>query len=553
MADGSPSELGTQHAALIPSWCEWRSGRGCVLLVAPHGGRRPPVDPLAPPSRLRVNDVYTPEVTRILADGLDAGFIVNTTQDRNRLDLNRLSQVRRQAPWFLDLLVREIAKILERHAHAEVIFIHGWNTGQVKCDIGIGAIETGNGLQVPDGAECTVSESYLRARIDALRRSCAERAIQTAIGERYPASHPNNLLQIFRAQALAPGDWRAEQISAWVAAGRVNAVQVELSIPLRWPGMWRDRFVEAVVQANESVPTSPQRRATSTPSTSTQDSALSTPPQALQFYDPAADIGMFAGLGRTGPHSIGGRLLLFLGGQCIALFTGEEAAARGDLVPPLRIATVRDTVHLTFDGPMLRLRDAAVYLDLEAALAESDLVQTRVDLCFEPARQPAANSAPTFGRIGGSVVVDGRRADITTSGFANAGALRASGARQQTMLAADFGAGRALVARAVDGEPASPALRFTPGTLNHLDGARIAISTDGDVYTPAVLELQCDDHPPLTAHPLSRMAILRPSGHGSYLRVTFGVARFTWGGEVGHGLYEHARPVTPPTMRQCTG
>jgi hypothetical protein len=47
------------------------------------------------------------------------------------------------------------------------------------------------------------------------------------------------------------------------------------------------------------------------------------------------------------------------------------------------------------------------------------------------------------------------------------------------------------------------------------------------------------------------MAILRPAGTAGYVRVTFGVARFDWYGDVGHGLYEYARPLLtqPRTIR----
>src|SRR5262249_49377787 len=93
----SPGTDATRAAGAggIPDWCEWRTGDSPVLLVAPHGGRRPPVNMAAQPSRLRVNDLYTAEITRTLAHRLQATLIVNHGQDRNVLDLNRISQVRR--------------------------------------------------------------------------------------------------------------------------------------------------------------------------------------------------------------------------------------------------------------------------------------------------------------------------------------------------------------------------------------------------------------------------------------------------------------------------
>src|SRR5262249_33502687 len=95
-------------AMAIPAWCTWTRGHSAVLLVAPHGGRRPAVDATSPPPHLRVNDLYTPEFTDLLAARLDAATVINREQDRNTLDLNRSSQVFRDAPWFLDLLVQQI-------------------------------------------------------------------------------------------------------------------------------------------------------------------------------------------------------------------------------------------------------------------------------------------------------------------------------------------------------------------------------------------------------------------------------------------------------------
>jgi hypothetical protein len=528
-------------SGLIPDWCEWGRGDGPIFLIAPHGGRRPPIDAAAPPPRLRVNDLYTPELTRLLAARLDATFIINRGQDRNRLDLNRLSQVRRHAPWFLELLAQEMGRILERHACVELIFVHGWNTGQTKCDIGIGATETEAGLPLPDGARLTVSETYLRARIATLRAACAAAGIQAPLGERYPASHPNNVLQLFAARDHGD-DATVRRIADWVAQNRVQALQLELAIPLRWPGMWRERFIEAAVAAfaspmvNVHVPSLPL---------ASGHSALSTQ-HSLQFYDPVAGVGLSAGVGRVG-HITGGRLLLFLGGQRVALFTGEEAHPHASAVAPLTCTSSA----LEFAGPMLVLDDAATYLDLEAALAASRLVEGAVSVRFEPllplhgeedSSESPVNATPRLGRFRGRMSVGDREITIDTTGFANAGGFRAVGSRPQTMLAATFD-DEALLSREVHGDGGSTALHFTPTTTRALNGAAIAVSNDGDANVPEAFALTCDDYPPLHATPLSRMAILRPAGHGRYLRVTFGVAGFRWGEREGYGLYEHATPV----------
>src|SRR5579862_8152669 len=123
----------------IPPWCAWRRGRSAALIIAPHGGRRASGALGAAAWRERkVNDLHTAHVATELADVLDGALIVNPTLDRNELDLNRISQVAGRAPWFLALIEMLLDDILLRHPRAEVVFVHGWNVVQPKCDIGVG-------------------------------------------------------------------------------------------------------------------------------------------------------------------------------------------------------------------------------------------------------------------------------------------------------------------------------------------------------------------------------------------------------------------------------
>jgi len=486
--------------------------------------------------------VYTPEITRELATVLGAGFVINLGMDRNVLDLNRISQVRKHARWFIELLVQEIEHLIACHGRAELVFVHGWNTGRAICDVGIGGVEARTGLQVPDDAHLTVDEAYVRWRIDALRAACARMQIRAPIGERYPASHHNNLLQLFTPRAAAINDACARRIAQWVAEGRINALQLELGIPLRWPGPWRNKFVAAVGDAFDSDAPVSGSACVQPPAELRKDPALRTSSAALQFYDPANEIGLSAGIGHAGPRVTTGRLLLFLGGQRVALFTGEEVHAVGNCVGPLRIIQSADGMRLEFAGPVLVLDDGAVYLDLEAALTQSRLVEAEVHIEFEPT-SAAASVAAHFGVAHGFVRVNGQRREIGTGAFTNAAAFRASGVRQQTMLAAAFGRKHAVLSRVVEGTSDCTGVHFTQPTSETLHAVRVAVATDGDVYTPTRFDLCCDGMPPLRGDPLSRMAILRPAGEAGYLRVTFGAARYNWGGETGYGLYEHARPV----------
>ena len=499
---------------------------------------------------MRVNDLYTAEITRELGDRLVASVIINATQDRNRLDLNRTSQILRRAPWFLELLLEEIGALVARHGSAEVVWVHGWNTGQAKCDIGIGAAEVDGALHVPQGAGQTVSEGYVHGRVAALRAACAAAGISASIGERYPGCHHNNVLPLFSAREPAVDDPGLRRLAGWARDGLVNALQLELGIPLRWPGRWRDQFIAAVQRAfgeqtgssvGRAVPGRSARSWTEPPAPSVTAGEPRHP--ALQFYDPAADVGMFAGVGRMGPRSTAGRLLLFLGGQRVALFTGEDVHARCARVAPLEFVEEDGVLRLRFAGSMLLLEDAAEYLDLEAALAASELTEGQVNLEFHAAAQGSAGGGIEFGSVAGSVRIGARRCRVNTEGFARAAALRASGSGVQTMIAAAFGTRCAVLSRSAEGRGLPLAICFEGTTAQPLNGARIAVSTDGDAYTPATLELVCDERPPVLGRTLSRMVILRPTGRGQYLRVTFGVARFRWADLDGYGLYEYAWPV----------
>lgn len=478
------------------------------------------MDPLAPPANLRVNDVHTPEIVRDLAARLSAGAIVNHGMDRNDLDLNRASQVRRRAPWLLELLHREVGEIAKRHGRAEVVFVHGWNNGQLKCDVGLGAVERGGDLEIPTGALLSVSRTYLRARVHALRSACVRRGIAAPVGEKYPASHPNNLVQVLAASGLP-----------------VDTLQLELSLPLRCPGPWRELFLEAVAEAFGANPGDDVPAVATAGDGDGPAQRQRLGGESLQCYDPRAGVGLFAGLGRMGANA-GGRILLFLGGQRIALFTGEGRGAGG--VPPLHLERRGHVLHLRFDGPILAMENAAEYLDLEAALASSRAVAARVDVEFDE-RQRAVGGA-SFGDVRGEISIEDRHHAIATEGFGHVAPLRAGGAGGQTMLAASFGPGRAFVGRLAAEDGASTASVFADGRSELVEDMDLRVVQDGDAYTPAAFELRARLHPPLRAEALNRMAILRSAPHG-YLRVAFGVARFEWDAREGWGLYEHSLPL----------
>ncbi|MDX2167648.1 MAG: hypothetical protein SF182_11315 [Deltaproteobacteria bacterium] len=509
----------------VPTWCRWRVGGGPLLLVAPHGGRRD----AARRRGAKVNDLHTAELAVELADRLDASLIVNPSLDRNTLDLNRVGQVHARAPWFIALLQRLLSEILARHRRAEVLFVHGWNTGQAKCDIGIGQRLPDGALHGAPLAGLTASPAYIAARLATLRRACAAAGIAAPFGERYPARHPNNVVQLFRrgGHAATP-----PAIAAWLADDRVDAVQLELGVPLRWPGWGRRAFIDALCQAFAAHPTA-AAVAARPPVRRVRGDALPAP-VALQCYDPAAGLGCTARIDPTASGGVASRLLLFRGGREVALFTGEDATPSGSGAGP-HFRSRGDGFHVDFDGALLLTDDGDRYLDLEAAFAASRLVDARVDLRFAP------GARADYGRVQGAIAIDGVAYAIDTLGFARPAALQrgADAWHSQITLHAAFDATRAWRLR--HQVPGSSQLLALDGSAAPIRA--LSVCFDGRPSAPRHIRID-DGDSGLLAEPLGRVTIARPLADGRAARISFGVARFTRGGDTGWGFYEYARAAT---------
>lgn len=510
----------------VPDWCRVRRGRSALLLVAPHGGARGAGRPVG--RGAKVNDLHTAGLAEELADALDAGLIANPVLDRNQLDLNRISQVARDAPWFPALLEELIAGILARHERAEVLFLHGWNTTQAKCDIGIGSALRDDHDAAAHAAALTASPAYVTTRLAALRAACAARGIAAPFGERYPARHANNVLQLFRrhhhaAVVLAP------RLGAWARADRVAAVQLELGAPLRWPGPLRTAFA-AALRDSFAGPGHAPRRAAPRPAALPASSA----PAALQMYDPAADVGLLARVDPAGADGrVGARLLLFLGAAQVALHTGDDAHPASAPRGGPHFVRHGDGLRFTFDGWALRTDDGSRYVDLELALAASHLLAVRADLVFTRTRGE-------HGRVRGRLTLDGATQPIDALGFAPPAGPRAADPswRSQLSLHVGFAGGAVAVRHRVPG-----------GTVVHdLDTAEerrstaLSVTFAGDPHTPRRIVI-ADTAGELVADPIGRMAIVRPLAPGRRARVTFGVARVWRAGATGFGFYEYARVV----------
>ncbi|GIW40985.1 MAG: hypothetical protein KatS3mg076_1562 [Candidatus Binatia bacterium] len=544
------------------------------------------MDPAAPPPRLRVNDLYTAEVAERLALDSGGSLLANVGLDRNRVDLNRSSEAVRSAPVFLDLLREEVEWILERHPTVRVFFVHGWHVGHLQCDVGVGARETPTGLRASRGASVTVGEDAL-AWIARLRETCGKEGVAVTVGARYPAASAENLVQLFGRRGLGLRHPSARRLAELGTEGRVDALQLELSAPLRWPGPWRERFLGAVRRSfrkeagatDEGVEVrgrladlAPRSRlfAVEGRGSLTGVGAADGPAEAeaghgfaklesghrpeephgaseddrvfsLEAYDPAADLALWAGAGNGPDGRYGARLLCLFGGSEVALFTGERAGFFSTAAFPIEFSGTGDDFRLVFSGPVLCLEDGRRYADLEAALASSVLEELSLRVRF---RALLARGRLRFGRLEGEVVRGSRVVALSTEGLA--GRRRASALRQ-SVLAAWVGDLR-LLARSREGE--APRALVGPGgggilhprpLLRFETGANPSVEqVAGD---PEAISIAWEDER-LRAVPRARVSILRSVDPG-YLRIDFGVARVETRHGTGWGLYEFSSPVSP--------
>lgn len=391
----------------VPSWMQVTRGSSPILLVAPHGGRR---HDLRIPGQHKINDLLTAEVTRDLAAACGASTIVNAHLDRNTLDLNRVSQLRRDAPWMVELLAQTLDELLVEHGHAIVLMMHGWNVTQAACDVGVGLREHGEALRPVRPDTVTVSNDFVAARLRPLQARAADAGIAVTIGSRYPAAHPNNSLQLFRAGADGDAETPCP-IAALCRRASIEAVQLELAIPLRWPGPRRDRFVAMLAEVfGAPAARTPPARVPPVPLRTL--AGRITERRGLQCI--VGDALVMVGIDGAEAGPVAGRVVISPGPDELVLFTGELShPSDRHAIPPLAItALASEGLRVTYDGPLVRFPTLTPFLDLERGLAGGTLVEGHVDLTFAADRTGIGG----FGDVHGAFVVDGRRQVVAVRG-----------------------------------------------------------------------------------------------------------------------------------------
>ncbi len=531
----------------------WGVGAGHVLVVAPHGGAKHHSGTAPVPKRCakpqKINDLHTADFAAILADALDASYLINPDIDRNDIDLNRITQVTRRAPWFLRTLSELIANITKSHERAHILVVHGWNVHQARCDIGVGANLTKQDI---DPTLLTVSTGFRDAFLAPLPQ-LAHSGHQITLGLRYPARHRNNLLQLFRRDG-SRCDSLPSPLAELVRNGRCEAVQLELGIPMRWPGPDRDAFVGYLADVFQSKQPLAQRRSSTprhraplrSPATvtrftpiSTRSGRLATAPlpaadtkpqvQALQVFDPTSRVAILASVDTfPGADAVFGRIALFLPDGTVGLYTGE-ARDRAELAedgPAFHFGEAETA--LRFDGTVLITPDGDDYVDLERALDRSVLATAQISIRYTP------SISEPGGGVSGSLTINGEALDLDTVGFS---ATREWGSWRRAQRSH-------WNVRAAFAERPSAVVHSTPRALDHprIESARVLLAEDG--YAPEQIVATTPEHT-LRIRPLARMSIARPIGPMRRARVTFGPAEVevVGTGETGHGVFEYSRLI----------
>jgi hypothetical protein len=588
------SGLETSAFDSAQSWLETVEGDAPLLLIAPHGGRAgPATHALLNP---KVNDLHTAEITRELAKLLGAAALINAGMDRNRLDLNRLSQVSAQAPWFLETIHHRLAEIVASAGHATVLVVHGWNVIQARLDLGLGLRRHDNELRTPGAARISARDDFIHGPLEGLIVRLASHGIITSFGLRYPGGGAQNLLQAFTDRHLENPVTALRELSQMASRHEIDAVQMELSVALRMPGQLRTNCIDSIVEvfkkrsrvdreSHRQPRLTVVRSAAPKPAATAKRAVIPMAPTrvGIELFDPSSNIGAMASFD-LGAGGIGARIMVLLPGGRVALFTGEGKPKHEGTrlsLGPLTFESDHGDLILNFDGHAVVVPDATHYLSIERALASGWLDESmRVAIRLHPRlnatpfeldqllqRRDAADSdtpAAMFGELSGSTRIDG----VTTSiaGYGRSGiSFTGIGPQQFTsrrMIWACFGDAAAPAAIELRGVATNESEQRSGRVLRH------------DVWYQCEVESLEVETPSVTAPPIHLSAnfvgqdstrsmlvgavenfipLSRPGPNSTRIFTALGFARFKLGDCEGAGMFECSRRSNAPAAGDDEG
>jgi hypothetical protein len=561
-------------------WLQVVEGRAPILLIAPHGGRAGQ----AARARLhpRINDLHTAEITRELARRLDAHALINIAMDRNLLDCNRVEDIARKAPWVLARLAERVAQIASRHGRVLILVIHGWNVVQARIDFGLGARLLSGRLQPVSSAHITASERFINGPLAHLCSGLEAQGILPTFGLRYPAAGRQNLLQIFTprfGQSRLPPLCALARLSA---GGAIDAVQLELSVALRWPGALRETTIGLIAEAFSN---SPSARPVKAPMVITRphNNAARARPQSkaiaaapfrfgVEFFDPSSAIGVMASMDLYGAG--GARVIMLLPDGRVALSTveGKLELRRNRITRgPIQLCADGRQMSMEFSGPVLVVPDASAYLRMERALATGGVDQAAVNctlelqdctgpICFDPQFFAAGRRQAGFGTVTGAITLEGVKRPLRAVGRAGISLLGQAErpfASRASLWGYFIGQGKS---RAVEARLEHAPAGLIESGLVLMDNAAVECRVErleAGTWSPgsaprsieAILAHPCGMMR-VTAFPRSFMALSRPGPAGSRVYTSLGFARFEVDDAVGAGMFECSTSVSAPAQTE---
>lgn len=438
-----------------------------------------------------MNDLHTASLTTALAEASGAAALVNVGLDRNDVDLNRLSAAHDHLPRFLEALADLVEAAIARHGRATVVTVHGWNVIEPRLDVGLGCLPGPDPLAVTPGAG--VSAAFAACGVAGLVHACAARDIHATIGARYPARARENLVQLFTPRHRDDPRPLVRRLVA--SADRCDALQLELGVPLRWPGPWRERLMDACLAALPALCGVP------TPASALRPSPIVAPaPRALALTGRDARALLAV-------DPIGARLLLFPDDRSLLLFTGERAGSAHPALG-LRLDADGDDVTVRFRGPVAQFPDTTPFLDLERGLAGATIVDDAVvALRFTP--DLAADSG-TFGIVRGDVRAAGRRLVLDGSGFLGA-TMRGAGGTGDLRATLRLPDGRALAITVSTRDAPAAGILATVRGPQRVRAARASLGSPDDPLGRVRLDVALDDGETLalTLEAVDRLPVVR--------------------------------------------
>lgn len=535
-------------------WLVEIDGDAPVVVYAPHGGRR-----AADAGRgANVNDLHTDELSLEIARRLGASAIINRGLDRNEHDLNRISTLRSTRSDVLSRLDRVI-DVATRGGQrtALVLLVHGWNISSAWCDIGVGLTESAGELR---GRNPTVSRAVLDRvclpLIDRLRAA----GLEGSIGHRYAASGKENVTQIFSGRHAEDDDEIIARLSQRAAAGALDGIQIELGIPLRWPGPRRDRLIEvlcAVLEdeirerenAEGASATCPRTEWDLPPRQLDRPADRPEPGYAVQAVL-ADGSGLFLGAEPGGARSLAARVCIARPDGRMALFVAE-GPWNGDpgsyAVAGLRFEASENrrgdrefAMRLEYDGPMVLYPTHDAFLDLERGLAGADIQDASLRLEFTP-------HSGGFGRLTGSVSFGPGQMEVAATAVCNRGGRLDPAADSRLRVHITEGP-RAPEVLADAGVERDPKLLLRDGRLVLPAGSSEAGSDEAGSDSQARDSPDKSGRGEIHATVRARVPVFRILPDGTAIRVTFGVAEFEGTSEDsagGVGLFEEVSIIRP--------